>query len=82
MIARLLMMAAIGLAGCETADDREQRAREAWEARQAAYHERCIEYGFQVSTDGYANCRQNFDALEAQNRAVTRGVVLQHLLAR
>ncbi len=70
------------LAGCVSAEEKQRKAAEAREARQASYHQRCVEYGLTAGTDAYANCRQRFDALDRQERTTKKGVILQRLLAR
>ncbi len=70
------------LAGCTSAEKERRKAAEAHEARQAYYHQRCIEYGLTFGTDAYANCRQQFDALDRQERTMKRGLIIQRLLAR
>ena len=70
------------LATCTSAEEERMKAAEAHEARQASYHQRCIEYGLTSGTDAYANCRQRFDALDRQERTMKRGLILQRLLAR
>lgn len=76
------LLAVLFLAGCTSAEEERRKATEAHEARQAYYHQRCIEYGLTSGTDAYANCRQRFDALDRQERTMKRGLVIQHLLGR
>lgn len=77
MLRHLAVLSALLLIGC--ASDQEA-ARQAYEARQAAHHRKCLEYGFQKGTLEYGLCRQRLDELYRQERAMTRGIVLQHWL--
>ena len=78
----LYLTLALVVVGCTSAEEERRKVAEAHEARQAQYHQRCIEYGLTSGTDAYANCRQRFDALDRQERTMKRGVVLQHWLGR
>lgn len=70
------------LAGCVSAEEKQRKAAEAHEARQANYHQRCIEYSLKSGTEAYANCRQRFDASDRQERTMIRGLIFQRWLGR
>ena len=76
---RLLILLLL-LAGCASAEDERRQAEDA--ERQAAYHQKCLDYGLTVGTDAYALCRQRFDETDRQERAMKRGIVLQRMLWR
>ena len=82
LLPSLLPAAIVLLAGCTSAEEERRKAAEAHEARQAYYHQRCIEYGLTSGTGAYADCRQRFDAADRQERTMIRGLILQELLAR
>ena len=48
----------------------ENRALELWNLRQELSHERCVDYGLVPGTDGYIECRKDYDLadLEARQR--------------
>lgn len=75
----ILVLSLVALAACQTT---EEKARQAAEARQAADHAKCVDYGLAPGTEAYASCRQQFDLARQQERAIKKGVVIQHLLAR
>lgn len=73
---KLLVVGLFALAGCQT--DQEQ-AIAAAKARQAAFHQKCVSYGFKPGTDFYAQCRQQFDISFAQEQAARRAMILQYM---
>jgi hypothetical protein len=71
LIKPLIAAALLTLAGCAGGPTAEEIA--------AADHAACTKYGFQASTQPYANCRMALDMQHAQQDAAYRAFVAQGL---